>query len=191
MLMTHTTVADFSGGDGDGGFTLAQYRDGELTLTSRAIGVTPWTELASRPLPQVLYEHTAIAVNGYLFVVGGRNSGGLQQTVYRTAILADGTLGSWQPMSALPQSLHLHTMVKAGGGLLVLGGQRALDPEETVATVYRAAVAANGDLGNWVDLTETPLPQPLKSLEAVVVNGYLFVTGGVNDNGPTFCRREL
>jgi N-acetylneuraminic acid mutarotase len=182
-LMTHTTVADFSGGDGDGGFTLAQYRDGEMTLTSRAIGVAPWTELASRPLPQILYEHTAIAVNGYLFVVGGRNSGGLQQTVYRAAILANGALGSWQPMPALPQPLHLHAMVKAGGGLLVIGGQRGLDPDETVATVYRAAVAADGDLSNWVDLTETPLPQPLKSLGAVVVNGYLFVIGGVNDNG--------
>jgi len=192
-LLTHTTVADFSGGDGDGGFTLAQYRDGELTLTSRAVGVTSWTELASRPLPQILYGHTAIAVNGYLFVVGGRNSGGLQQTVYRAAILADGALGSWQPMPALPQPLHLHAMVKAGGGLLVMGGQRGLDPEETVATVYRATVAANGDLSAWVELAETPLPQALQDMGAAVVNGHLFVIGGSNDNGsqPTVYRASL
>jgi N-acetylneuraminic acid mutarotase len=193
-LMTHTTVADFRGGDGDEGFILAQHQDGELTLTPRALGITPWTELVSTPLPQILYEHTAVAANGHLFIVGGRNSSGLKTTVYRAAILADGALGPWQTMPSLPQPLHHHATVKASRGLLVIGGQCNLSPDEPVATVYRAAVAANGDLSNWGELTETPLPQALKSLGAAVANGYLFVIGGQNSDGqrqPTVYRTSL
>jgi N-acetylneuraminic acid mutarotase len=193
-LMTHTTAADFRGGDGDEGFIVIRHQDGELTLTPRALGITPWIELVSTPLPQILYEHTAVAANGRLFIVGGRNSSGLKQTVYGAAILSDGTLAPWQTMPSLPQPLHHHATVKAGGSLFVIGGQRRLSPDEPVATVYRAAVAANGDLSNWVELTETPLPQALHNLRAAVVNGYLFVIGGQNSDGqrqPTVYRASF
>lgn len=182
-VTTHTTATDFSSGSGDAGFTITQHQDGELTLTPRALGITPWNELVSTPLPQILYEHAAVAANGHLFIVGGRNGDGLQATVYRAAILVDGVLGAWQIMPPLSQPLHHHALVKAGSGLFVIGGQRSQGPDEAVATVYRATVAANGDLSNWVELAETPLPQPLVGLDAGVVNGYLFVIGGRNSDG--------
>ena len=182
-LMTHTTAADFCGGDGDGGFIVTQHANGELTLSPRALGMTPWTELVSTPLPEILYEHAAVAANGHLFVVGGRNDTGLKQTVYRAAVLADGALGPWQAMPTLPQPLHHHATLKAGGGLLLLGGQRSLSPDEPVPTVYRAVVAPDGDLDTWIELAETPLPQPLKDLGAAAVGGFVFVMGGLNDSG--------
>ena len=160
--LVHTTAADFGLGDGDGGFKITQYQDGELTLTPAALGLTPWT---------------------YLFVVGGESSRGIEQTVYRAPILGDGRLGPWQTMPALPHPLLRHAAIKAGSGLLVIGGIQSHAPAEPLATVYRTVVMANGDLGAWVNLTATPLPQALSYPGAAIVNNYLFVIGGINQNG--------
>lgn len=193
-LLGHTTAADFNLGDGDAGFNLTQHQDGELTLARRTLGLTPWTELVSTPLPQTLYEHAVVAANGYLFVLGGQSSNGVEAAVYRAAILPDGRLGPWQAMPALPQPLLRHAAVKIGGGLLVIGGARGGSPNERLASVYRSAVMANGNLDAWVELTATPLPQALVDAGAAVVDGSLFIVGGEDSNGqaqPTVYRAAL
>lgn len=192
--LTHTTAADFIQGDGDAGFNLTQHQDGELALAQTALGLTPWTELVSTSLPQTLYEHALVATNGHLFVLGGQSSNGAEATVYRAAILADGGLGPWQAMPALPQPLLRHAALKVGGGLLVIGGARGGAPQERLASIYRSAVMANGDLDAWVELTATPLPRALVDAGAAVVNGYLFIVGGEDSSGqlqPTLYRAVL
>jgi hypothetical protein len=143
-----------------------------------------WQETTS--LPQALIAHGAVVANGHVFVVGGFNDYGVQDTVFSAPINPDGSLGTWSELSALPQPLARPGVVAAHGYLYVLGGQR-LDLSVS-DKVYRAAIHANGTIGDWLLLPD-PLPvryppQPmagLKSFVALVLNNFLYILGG-DDN---------
>jgi hypothetical protein len=98
-----------------------------------------WQE--ATPLPQALVGLRAVVTNGHLFVVGGVNAFGFQNTVFSAPIHPDGSLGQWSTLPALPEPLALSGVVAAQGYLYVLGGQ---GPGFTVSDrVYRAAINAD------------------------------------------------
>ena len=62
--------------------------------------VLSWSTTTS--LPEGRADLAAIAVDEYLYAIGGRNStGAATSTVYRSQIAPDGTLGAWQAMPSL------------------------------------------------------------------------------------------
>jgi hypothetical protein len=81
--------------------------------------------IPTTPLPQPTSFGDAVAVDGYIFVVGGKSAifgaAGVPDT-FAAPINADGTLGAWAPATPLPQGRTDQRVTLAGSYLYVTGG---------------------------------------------------------------------
>ncbi len=134
-----------------------------------------WT--AQTALPVAEGEIGAAVVNNHIYVVGGHTvpgSGGGQNTVYSAAIGANGTVGAWSALTALPQARWDPGVVTGAGFLWTTGGYSANG--QATNTIYRAPINADGTIGAWLSLT--PAPAVLGEHTATVATGDLFLAGG-------------
>lgn len=93
-------------------------------------GVRPTT-----PLPGPVIFGEAVAVDDWVFVVGGRSQvfGGAASTkVYASQASADGALGAWTEVAALPIARTNHELVLVGDYLVVPGGADAAGGDANV-----------------------------------------------------------
>jgi len=134
-------------------------------------------------LPQALMSHTAEILGGRVYVAGGfsdsgsiTGSGYLNNVYYCAAMNPDGTLGSWQAASAMPDilGLGLHASVSYNGRLYVLGGNNFAGQRNVV---YFASPAADGTLPGWQQTVS--MPQRVYAHAAAVHGGRIYVSGGV------------
>lgn len=142
--------------------------------------VGAWT--ARAPLPEAVFYHAGVAVNGHLFVLGGfhyTDADGMvvSNTVYRAAAGADGSVGAWQTATALPEAVFFPSAAVWNGRIYVTGGWNGA---ALVNRVYSAAVNADGSLGPWV--AQKSLPEAVYT-HAAVSNGTLYVLGGTVNGG--------
>lgn len=137
-----------------------------------------WVEI--NPLPQALSDHATVVSNDHLFVLGGFNINGVQRDVFSASINDDGTLGSWVRLADLPKPLWVHTAVATHGYIYVLGGSETVDTTPVFDTVYRAAVNANGTLGNW-ELLPVRLPGPRRLHATVAACDRLYLIAGADE----------
>ena len=122
--------------------------------------------------------HASLIIGNWLYVFGGDRQGSLD-TIERAPI-SGGDLGRFQMASIrLTTSRDEHTATRIGNYVYVIGGIRG--PVQ-LDSIERAEVRADGSLG--------PFTRYRNSLTAnryghwVVVNGgYLYVAGGLSDNG--------
>lgn len=130
------------------------------------------------PLPSARIYHQMVAVNGYMYVIGGEDGNfNRQNTVWRATINAStGALGTWDVLTAFPQALGDHSAVVIGSTIYVIGGINS--GGTPLDTVYRATVDGSGNLGSWT--TTTNLPSARRLHKAVTMNGKIFITGGIN-----------
>lgn len=140
--------------------------------------------LPTTPLPQALMSHTAVTLNGHVYVAGGisdtgglRGQGGYLNNVYYCAQMnPDGTLGAWQVASPMPDLLGLgmHASVENNGVIYVLGGANLFGARETV---YYSRANDDGTLAGWTPTT--PLPVRLMAHTAAAHGGRIYVMGGI------------
>lgn len=172
------------------------------TLSFNAGNVT-WT--TTTPLPVALAGLSAVAVpvsssSAFVVLTGGNNGTSNTSFVYCNTLNPSGTVGpDWQtiPTNPLPVTLAYHAMVEADSSnslvpagshfIYVIGGQvsSAGTPGGT-ADIFMASVNPNsGAVGAWTQLT-TPLPQPLIGPAVAIINGYIYVVGGLQtDSNPS------
>ncbi|MGF7228987.1 MAG: Kelch repeat-containing protein [Candidatus Saccharibacteria bacterium] len=132
-------------------------------------------------LPVALDIESAVAYNGYMYVLGGQNNSGTSvSTVYYTTINAvNGTLGAWSTTTALTKAVGGHTAVAMGGYMYIMGG---LTGTGVIANTYYATISAvNGTLGAWT--STTAVPSTVEDATSVAYNGYVYVMGGANNAG--------
>lgn len=130
-------------------------------------------------LPQGLSYATSAIVNGYLYVMGGYNSGGnVVDAVYYSKLGSNGSIGSWQTESTntLPQAVGYATTFVNNGYIYVVGGEAS--GGANLATVYYAKPNGDGSMGAWTNDTGNPLPQGLSALSSTVSGNYVYVLGG-------------
>ncbi|MDD5688349.1 MAG: fibronectin type III domain-containing protein [Elusimicrobia bacterium] len=129
-------------------------------------------------LPQNLDYHTMVAWGSSLYVVGGINGGTPQNTVYRSSVSGNGTVGVWNVETALPKALYGHAMSIYNGKLYVAGGE---DFSFTISScVYTAPINGDATVGSW---TQEPFSLPsggAKYLSMCIDNNKIVVTGGNN-----------
>jgi hypothetical protein len=95
--------------------------DAAPLLADGAVGAA----LAGQPLPAPTGFGEAAAVDGFLFVVGGKEAifaGAASAEVISAPIGADGTPGPWTAQTPLPEGRSNHDLVPAGDFLYVTGG---------------------------------------------------------------------
>ena len=136
-----------------------------------------WQACTSLPAGRA-YAGVAVA-NEHLFVVGGWDGAGARSEVYSAPIAANGSLGSWQAVAALPAAARGLSLTAAEGYLFAVGGQLASGAY--TAAVYAAAVTGGGSLQPWSSVGV--LPEALAFHAAVRAGSHLYIAGGLNALG--------
>ncbi len=143
--------------------------------------VGDWRTTSS--LPTSLSNATAVVYNGYVYVAGGQVSITLQNKVYYARLNTDGTLGSWQTATNLPQAIQSQSSVVANGYLYMLGGSNNVI-NNNINSIYYAKINSDGSIGAWTT-NGTNLPAATRGHTSVVANGYVYMIGGNASGGTT------
>lgn len=145
----------------------------------------PWQ--TTTPLPTAIHSASAVVFRGYIYLTGGADGqNSPTSSAMRAAVNVDGTLGPWQPISALPGAAAYQGLVNFGPYLYAVGGdantispvQSTTSGGEMSATYLARVNLRTGDLAT----TWTPLATMSKGRgkhNTVVGGGYLFTTSGV------------
>jgi Kelch motif len=117
-------LGGYAGGDDDAGANFAQQAFGVSTVTA-GNGANEVSAFSATALPKATMFGDAVAVDGYLFVVGGRDStfgNDPRADVMSAPIASDGTLGTWSAQTALPAPRTNERVVAYGDYVYVMGG---------------------------------------------------------------------
>lgn len=131
------------------------------------------------PLPRKRYTHDAAYANGYIYVVGGMDSGFIFSSIERAKVNDDGTLGSWTTVANMAEPRWGVKAVANGGWLYVLGG--VTTGSTYLASVLRARINDDGSLGPWLSAGSMTTARGWGP--AVVASGYIFYLGGSTTGG--------
>jgi N-acetylneuraminic acid mutarotase len=133
-----------------------------------------WTTTTA--LPAIRYKHSSAVFNGFLYVMGGIDNVNDSNTVYYSALEADGSVGTWNTTTAFTTVRSDFGAVVRDGYMYISGGYSS--SSSTLSDVQYAAIKNDGTLGSWV--TTTPLTQQTFSHGMIAYNGYLYVIGGTD-----------
>ncbi len=135
--------------------------------TAIALDFGAWSHTTS--FPDAASEYEPVEYNGYIYAVGGfsRTSGNLNSS-YFARVNPDGSLGSWMPSTAAPESGVV--------GLTVYDG--FLYASYQTGNVFWAAInSSDGSLGPWQG-PSTPTAWRGGRLICKAHAGYIYVLGG-------------
>jgi hypothetical protein len=138
-----------------------------------------WEALSSMTTRRAFFG--AIAAGGYLYAIGGWNGTIGLNSVERAPINADGTLGTWQVVSALSTARYHHAVVMSQGYIYVLGGY--VNGMNVSSNGERATVRPDGTLSSWSTIPSMNTSRG--DLGIAVAGSYLYVLGGFDQN-PTW-----
>lgn len=146
-------------------------------LTLNAWGeVTGITEVTS--LPEARNGHAATVYNSKIIVTGGYDATFTQKnTVYTAAVNLDGSLGSWETNTALPNAIYGHTTLCTNGILTLIGGKEG--DLESNKFFYTDADATTY---NW-RLSDITLSERYTEGASFAFDNKIFYCGGVNLSG--------
>ncbi|MCA9678337.1 MAG: hypothetical protein H6708_16945 [Kofleriaceae bacterium] len=123
----------------------------------------------------------AIVVEPYLYVIGGNDANGRLTSVERAVINTDGSLGGFANAGVTLQTGRtIAAAAVLGDYLYVLGGSGDSD---SLASVERAQILANGSLGAFTTLSTVTLDISRINPGAVVEGDRLFIVGGYSQGG--------
>jgi hypothetical protein len=129
------------------------YSDVAMTTVSADGTLSAWTIVGQ--LPMTLSHFSVSLVGNYVYVAGGLNMSAYDDppaltTVYRGVLAADGTLGGWTTMTALPEPVATQASFVYGGYLYVGGGiYVTATTGDQIKNVWRTPIGATGALGTW------------------------------------------
>lgn len=131
-------------------------------------------------IPTARTLHTAVASDGVLYVIGGRNTAGFNLNDVQVARLdpADGAVGAFSPATSFGTARERHTSVVHAGSLYVIGG---IGDGTPTADVQVARVLTDGLLGPFAP--GSALPAARSGHASVAWNGFVFTTAGNNVSG--------
>ncbi|MBI4991617.1 MAG: hypothetical protein HZB99_00140, partial [Candidatus Harrisonbacteria bacterium] len=124
------------------------------------------------------FEHSTVAANGYVYVMGGcqGNCGSATSSVVYAKLNGDGSIGIWASTTAMAAPRLGAASVVANGYVYVISGYSGGSKTD----VYYAKINNDGSLGNW-SINSYSLPTSGsygEGVGATVVNGYVYVGGG-------------
>jgi Tol biopolymer transport system component len=145
----------------------------ERTTINPDGSLQPWQIIGTLPGPRWQFE--SMAIDGYLYVVGGSTDTQELAEVIYAEIQGDGSLGPWQATSPLNVARSRFGLASVNGYLYAIGGNNY---STFLDSVEYAPILADGSLGPWQ--TTSALNTPRNGVEAVTVDGYVYVLTGHN-----------
>lgn len=167
--------------------------DGSLESPNPGNGAcSGWCTSSVYALPDARTNYSLVAYNGFLYVIGGKNSAGTpQSTVYVAKIGANGEPQLWHPTdtnkanwnywysdAAISSARSDLTAVAYNNRMYLIGGRTAAAP---VNTVEIADITPTGQLSTWT--ASTTLPYNLYGHSAQAYNDRLYILGGASSIG--------
>ena len=118
-----------------------------------------------------------IAVNGFLYVIGGVDGVGFVRASEVAKINDDGSLGPWQQTAPLNEERGFIDAVTKNGFIYVVGGGNGPNGKNLLRTVERAKISEDGSLQAWQTLKEGMM-MPRRCSKVVVKGNHLYALGG-------------
>jgi N-acetylneuraminic acid mutarotase len=170
----HANGAPCLGGRSGSGQGLRDRLDDDSDLIDAVEAYDPlsgaWTQVASLPVP--LYHHTAAAVDGKIYVLGGHiDDDDGEEVVTGHVVMYDPAADSWQQMAAMPTARHGHAAAVMDGKIYVSGGFT------TSRELSDAFEAYDPVMNTWTTLAS--LSKVRADHASAAFNGKLYVFGGV------------
>jgi hypothetical protein len=108
-------------------FAMGGYNGDGTVLSDTVVGrIGASASVAGRPLPKPTLGGQALAIDGYVFVIGGKDdifAGAGRPDTFSTKILSDGSLDVWSTTQpSLPEGRTSHALALSGDFLYVTGG---------------------------------------------------------------------
>jgi len=170
-----------TGGEGQQGIGVV--KDVQILPVNILPSMSEWTNTSSIMTPRRF--HTSVAVNGFLYAIGGESvylpAPVFENTVEFARINSDGTLGSWAFNTNMPVARSHHATVARLGIIYVIGGRN----NGVLGTVIGGMPnPSTGIIPLWADLTALPTPSYDHSAVLYDAGGMgddrLYVVGGRN-----------
>lgn len=127
---------------------------------------------------------SGVMYNGYLYVIGGRTSGGRQSDIDYAQIAFDNSVGSWQNNpTSLSRVQELHAITAYNGFMYLSGG---FDGTTIFRDIQYAAISSsNGQIGSWTMINPGDIGgwgSDKYGHALWAYNGYLYQAGGCGAN---------
>ena len=170
--------------------------DGSLESPNPGNGAcSGWCTDSAYNLPQARTNYSLVAYNGFLYVIGGKDSAGTaQSTIYVAKLGANGEPQLWHPTDSnkanwvywytdtgLGSARSDLTAVAYNNRMYVMGGRTT--GTTLISTVEIADVTPTGQLGTWS--SSAALPYVTYGHSAAVYNDRLYLIGGDSSVGGT------
>lgn len=161
-----------------------------VTVVPYQLGLTPFAPLNAQTsvatqatrLLTPRDHHQAVAVGRWVYLLGGRGTGGALQSVERALVHDDGTVGPFADAGVqLSSARERFGVVLLGAHLYVLGGTGSAG---LLRSVERAAINADGTLGAFATVAGVELAAGRRDFGVEVLGNYVHVVGGAGDDGP-------
>lgn len=148
-----------------------------------------WCTNSAYNLPTALTGLSVVAYNGYLYAIGGANSGGTPQTtVYIAKLGANGEPQLWHPTGGTPVYWYTDTAlsnarsqfaaVAYNNRMYILGGLTTSSTVLSSNTVQYATINPTGTLTSWTTTGMSALSTARYGLTAHIYNDVIYVLGG-------------
>lgn len=174
----------------------AEFDSNSLAITSPNPGsgvCTDWCNETVYDLPEPRLNHTMVAYNGYLYVIGGEDSSGNREsTIYIAKIGANGEPQLWSPVDSNPDNWvywyedeglsserSYLSAVAYNNRMYIVGGQTDATPGG-ITTVEMADILPTGLMSDWTTTGMQALPSGAGRHmgDIVVYNDVLYTIGG-------------
>lgn len=135
-----------------------------------------WSLASYADVPAALRDVVAVEYGGYIYVIGGQNTGSnTVATLYRY----NPTNNTWTTLTSMPAVRKLHSAVVVNGKIYVMGGTATggIGSPTSVQTTYCYDIATD----IWTTLANMPLAR--HSHAAVAVGTKIYVVGGYYSQG--------
>ncbi len=137
-----------------------------------------WQATSSLPQALEFSNSTYVSSNNYVYELGGTTSSlGMTNAVYYAPVQPNGSLGSWNSTTSLPQYSGFNSY---GGCTVSYNGYIYYLP--SYGNLYYASVNGDGTINNW---TVSPIVLDLVSPTCDVYNNYIYILGGFNTSSST------
>lgn len=125
--------------------------------------------------------HTTAVIGRYLYIIGGLSNNNALNSIERSLIAPDGSLGPFETAAdiALTIARHSHTSAVIGTHLYILGGLGT----SSLNSVERAVINVDGSLGTFETVANVTLATARHGHTAIVIRNYIYILGGTRSNG--------
>ena len=167
---------------GAGGNMGATLTDWVFTSVVQPDGsLADWQKQA--PMNEQRMHAASFAIGSRIWIMGGFNAASALGDVIFADVGADGTIASWNPGGNLDRARTHFAVSYANGFVWVTGGLGTLPTvtSPTLKDVWRGSVESDGTIDGWTQMT--PMPSGICTHSSFVYGGWLYVVGGIDDNG--------